>query len=292
METRFENSWGQHAWQVKSFWRSSELANVMSGSIYIYTPRSWSLKSMPVVFRGSFLNPTWRDAMKTWEAKMPGPLLTHRRQISELVWIPAGGLSADDHKHWDCLKIRTIKIPSFIYNVWYIYIYMFIFIICLNGHVLMKTTILRYPGKPKSDSTWFHMIWGNLQIWKMFPSNQCGVSALRAEYPYLCLYGFVWFLLGMKRFPLINHHVSHMFPICFPYVSYMVPICFPYVSHKTQPFSHLGLSWPSSSKGEEGAGDVGKAGASPSGIHPFGYWKSEKPFIIGCTHLFNAYIII
>ena len=75
---------------------------------------------MPVVFRGSFLNPTWRDAMKTWEAKMPGPLLTHRRQISELVWIPAGGLSADDHKHWDCLKIRTIKIPSFIYNVWYI----------------------------------------------------------------------------------------------------------------------------------------------------------------------------
>ena len=36
METRFENSWGQHAWQVKSFWRSSELANVMSGSIYIY----------------------------------------------------------------------------------------------------------------------------------------------------------------------------------------------------------------------------------------------------------------
>jgi hypothetical protein len=141
------------------------------------------------------------------------------------------------------------------------------------------------PNRIWPDSTWSE---GIDKFGRCFQATS--VAFQHSEYPYLCLYGFLWFLLGMKRFPLINHHVSHMFPICFPYVSYMVPICFPYVSHKTQPFSHLGLSWPSSSKGEEGAGDVGKAGASPSGIHPFGHWKSEKPFIIGCTHLFNAYI--
>jgi hypothetical protein len=183
---------------------------------------------MPVVFRGSFLNPTWRDAMKTWEAKMPGPLLTHRRQISELVWIPAGGLSADDHKHWDCLKIRTIKIPSFIYNVWYI-LYMYIHVYLYHLFEWSSSHENYHLAVSRQTQIGFDLIphdlreLTNLEDVSKQPVWRFSIQSIR-----ICACtGFSDFCWEWNDFPWL----ITMFPICFPYVSHMFPIWFPYVSH-------------------------------------------------------------